>query len=88
MENIKKLYIDGTSPCKLNSDNLRSTNTSGVTGVWFDKSRGLWVSEITFKRKKYFLGRFSDKNDAITIRKEAEKEIFGDFLKWYKENVE
>lgn len=83
---IKELYAEGTAPCKLTeSKKPRSTNTSGVTGVWFDKKRNLWCAEIMFKRHKYHLGRRADKADAIALRKRAEKEIFGNFLEWYYE---
>lgn len=84
-EKIKELYVDGTAPCKLNSK-IRYTNTSGVTGVWYDKTRNKWCAEITFKGKKYNLGRYEEKIDAINIRKSAEEEIFGEFLKWYEDN--
>ena len=87
-EKIKELYVDGTAPCKLDGNKIRSTNTSGTTGVWFDKSRGKWSVEIMFKKKKYFLGRYDKKEDAIAIRKAAEEEIFGGFLEWYKNNKE
>lgn len=80
----KSLYVEGTAPCKLNGNNIRSTNTSGVTGVWYDKRRGKWTAEIVFQKKKHYLGRFEDKEEAIKVRKEAEKNIFGDFLKWYE----
>lgn len=83
---VKSLYVDGTAPCKLDGSRIRSTNTSGVTGVYYDKSRNLWVAEIMFKHKKYHLGRYTKKEDAIVARKTAEEEIFGDFLKWYEEN--
>lgn len=86
LEHIKKLYVDGTAPCKLNGENIRSTNTSGVTGVWFDKTREKWCAEIMFKKKKYYLGRYEKKEDAIAIRKIAEEEIFGSFLEWYEKN--
>lgn len=82
---IKQLYISGTAPCKLDSSKLRNTNTSGKTGVWYDTSRDLWCAEITFRRKKYFLGRFSRLEDAIKVRQEAEEQIFGSFLEWYKQ---
>lgn len=83
---VKDLYIADTAPHKLaESKHPRSTNTSGVTGVWYDKSRGAWVAEIMFQKKKYFLGRRVKKEDAIKLRKRAEKEIFGQFLEWYEE---
>lgn len=80
VENIKKLYVNGTAPCKLNGGTIRSTNTSGVTGVWWDGKRRRWCAEIMFKKKKYFLGRYAKKEDAIAVRKEAEKKLFGEFL--------
>jgi hypothetical protein len=83
-DNAKALYIAGTAPCKLKeSSSPRSTNTSGRTGVWFDKTRGAWCAEIMFRRKKNFLGRRALKEDAIRLREQAEKELFGDFLAWY-----
>ncbi|MBR1390892.1 MAG: hypothetical protein IJ567_05550 [Lachnospiraceae bacterium] len=84
IEKIKGLYAEGTAPCKLNGDNIRSTNTSGITGVWHDKARNKWCAEIMFKKKKYFLGRYEKKEEAILVRKTAEKEIFGNFLEWYE----
>lgn len=83
-EKVKELYVEGTAPCKLDGNNIRSTNTSGATGVWFDKSRGKWCAEIMLKRKKYYLGRYENKVDAIAARKEAEKVVFGEFLEWYE----
>ena len=51
-EKIEELFVDGTAPCKLDGDRIRTTNTSGTTGVWFDKSRGKWCAEIMFKKKE------------------------------------
>jgi hypothetical protein len=53
--------------------------------VCWDKSRGKWKADIRFRGKKYNLGRFDDINDAIEARKEAEKQLFGNFLEWYEE---
>lgn len=85
-EKIKQLYVDGTAPCKIDNPRIRATNTSGVTGVYYDKSRGKWVAEIMFRKQKYYLGRYDKKEDAIAVRKEAEKRIFGEFLEWYNSN--
>ena len=87
-ENIKKLFVDGTAPCKLNGSKIRKTNTSGTTGVWYDKARGKWVAEIMFKKKAYHLGRYSQKKDAISARKIAEEKIWGDFLTWYEQYIQ
>lgn len=63
---------------------MLKNNTSGVTGVSFDKTRGKWTAQIVFKGKNYYLGRYIEKKDAIVARKEAEKHLFGDFLQWFK----
>lgn len=81
-ENTKKIVVDGTVPCRLQTS-LSSSNTSGCTGVHYDKRSQKWIARLMFKRKKYPLGSYSDFNDAVNARKRAEKEIYGPFLEWY-----
>ena len=57
----------------------RSTNTSGVPGVYFRKDTQKWVACIRHNYKKIALGCFSNKEDAIKARKEAEKIYIGEF---------
>lgn len=73
-------FVAGTMPAKLHSKKTKA-NKSGVVGVNWDKSRGKWQASIKFKGKKYNLGRFDDFSEAVEVRKEAEKELFGNFLK-------
>jgi hypothetical protein len=47
-------------------------NSSGYTGVVWDKDRNKWASAINVHRKTIHLGRFANKEDAIKARKEAE----------------
>lgn len=80
-EAVKSLYQDGTAPCKLReAERPRSSNTSGVTGVWWDASRKKWAAEIVFRRVKLFLGRYDNREDAIAARKEAESRVFDEYL--------
>lgn len=80
-------FVDGTQIAKISINKKPGkANKSGVVGVNWDKSRGKWQASIRFKGYKYNLGRFDDIQDAIDARKEAEKNIFGNFLIWY-ENV-
>jgi len=58
---------------------LFSTNTSGVTGVFFDRERNRWVADITYNHKRICIGRFSSKRDAIIARLEKEIELFKEF---------
>ena len=58
---------------------IRSDNKSGVTGVIWGKQRKKWRSYICVNGKSYHLGEFKDKEDAIKARKQAEKELFGEY---------
>lgn len=78
-----KAFINGTQPSKLTSTPT-AANKSGVVGVNWDKARGKWQAGIRFKGKRYNLGRYEHLQDAIDARETAEKEMFGDFLKWYE----
>ena len=48
-------------------------NTSGMKGVHFHKNKNKWHSQITISGKKLHLGYFTDIEDAIKARKEAEE---------------
>lgn len=56
-----------------------STNTSGVTGVYFDRQRGKWAASISYNKKRMLIGRFATKEDAVLARLEKESELFKDF---------
>ena len=70
------LYVDDTSLRQVFSDKIYKNNTSGSRGVY--QSRGLWAANITYKKKKYFLGRYAKQEDAIRARKRAEAWIRDD----------
>lgn len=84
--------VEGTNIPIISKKSLNSNNTSGITGVTWDKSRNMWQAFITFKGINYYLGRRSDKKEAAKLRVEAEKNLFGNFLNWYnkefKEHVD
>ena len=58
-------------------------NASGRVGVYFNKNRNKWTAHIKFQGKYYFLGNYDKFEDACKARDIAEKEIHGEFLKWY-----
>ena len=51
-----------------------SRNTSGVTGVFWDERRGKWRAVIMGNGKNKYLGRFTDFDEAVAVRKAAEAE--------------
>lgn len=74
--------VDGTRLCQINGKRkVNKNNASGVTGVHFDKERGMWVAQITFQRQCHNLGRFKTMEEAINARKAAEEEFFGKYRK-------
>lgn len=84
LKHITGLTEYGTNPSLLKRKDPPVTNTSGCKGVSYCKDRGKWEAYITFRKKRYHLGRYINKKDAIAARKEAEERIFGNFLEWYE----
>lgn len=58
---------------------LRKDNKSGCTGVWWDRSKNKWLVNISLYGKKLFLGRYSDYDVAVEVRKKAEQKYFGEW---------
>ena len=56
--------------------NISTNNTSGITGVVWDKSRNKWFARIKIDYKTINLGRYTSKDLAIAARKNAEKQYF------------
>lgn len=83
MENL--ILVEGTSVAILerNRGKLRKNNKSGHTGI-FQASDGRWVAYINFRKKRYWLGRYTCLADAIQARQQGEA-LHEDFLKWYYE---
>lgn len=86
-------HIDG-NPSNNKIDNLRlathqqnmhnrkvgTNNKSGVPGVHLSRY-GTWKAWIQFKGKTIHLGSYAEKEDAVKVRKEAEKKYFGEFVR-------
>lgn len=58
-------------------------NTSGFTGVSWDKRVNKWVAEIKINYKRYRLGFFDNKEDAIRAREIAAENA----IEYYQETV-
>lgn len=57
-------------PQKINTRNsrMKSNNSSGITGVVWDKSRNKWKAQIMVNYKCIFIGRSSSIEEAIELR--------------------
>ena len=56
-----------------------SNNTSGVIGVYLDKSNNKWYAQIHRNKKCVNLGSFDTIEEATEARKLAELEIYGEY---------
>jgi len=73
-------YIDGTCVEQIRAKTVRKNNTSGVPGVDWHASAGLWRAMICFKGKRYYLGSYRNFEDAVEARKRGEAELHDRFL--------
>ena len=70
LENLR----DVTNHENQKNQTMYKTNTSGHVGVCWDKGRGNWNAQIQIDGKRKNLGRYVDLQDAIDVRKAAEKQ--------------
>lgn len=83
-EIMKKSWVYDTNLFAISGNrSVNKNNTSGYNGVSYLAKNGVWRAYITFRKKQYALGCFKNIEDAVAARKEAEKNIYGNFLEWY-----
>ena len=58
---------------------IYSNNTSGVSGVNWDKESQKWRARLWANGVMHHLGRFDNFDDAVAARIEAEEKYFGEF---------
>ena len=79
-------FVEGTCLERITCSKKASNNTSGFRGV-YRRENGRWRAAIGFQGKVYNLGTFSEMEDAIKARKEAEERLYQPLLKKYREKV-
>lgn len=65
----------------------RNNNTSGYKGVWFDKTRNKWVSEIKISGRKIFIGRYEDIKEAAFTRLYTETLLHKEYMSIENKNT-
>ena len=58
---------------------IKKNNTSGITGVSWNKQRCMWQAYIQYKHVSYNLGFYDNKEDAIKIRLKYESKLMKEF---------
>lgn len=79
MNNRRNNFRFATRSQQVVNQDLRVHNTSGITGVSWDKWNCVWKAYITVNKNLINLGSFFVKKDAIIARLKAEAEYFGEF---------
>lgn len=79
--NPKHLRIT-TQTYNLANTKIRSDNTSGYKGVSWDKSRGLWLAQLTKGGKSILSKRFKNLGDAVKEYRSKAKEHFGEYARF------
>ena len=78
-DNRKKNLRMGTKHGNQRNQGLQTNNTSGVTGVNWDKTNQKWLVRLVIDKRCVCSGRFIDKKDAIAARRQAEIKYFGEY---------
>ena len=80
--------VDGTFLSILvASKELRPDNSSGHTGVCYNKVRDNWKAYIDFQKQRINIGEFKNKEEAIRARKAMETRLHDSFISKNLENL-
>jgi len=63
---------------------IKNNNTSGFPGVVLCKQTSKWRVMIKVNKKTIYFGRYKNLDDAIAIRKHAEKQYFGEWTRHHE----
>lgn len=66
-----RTFVAGTCLEIIASEKLHVNNTSGCTGV--SMNRGKWMAYIAYAGKYFYLGKYGERDEAVSVRKEAER---------------
>lgn len=80
-------HYDKTCVSIIKRKKPNQNNKLGKKGVYFDKSRKKYMTQIMFKRKRYQLGRYDTLEEAVRVRQDAESKLHDNFIEWYEKNV-
>lgn len=69
----------------ISKQQANSNSKSDVRGVHWCSSKNKWIATLSFQKKLVLNKTFSNKEDAIKARKEAEEKYFKPILEKYKE---
>lgn len=78
-DNRKLNLRESTNSQNCMNHKLKVNNTSGVSGVSWDKKSKKWHSRIGINNKEISLGFYENFNEAVKVRKQAEEKYHREF---------
>ena len=75
IENLREV----TKSQNIQNSKIRSDNTTGVKGVYWDKSNSKWQVQMRMKGKLKYLGRYTTLKEAKAVVKEAREKYHGEY---------
>lgn len=79
LNNLESNLRPATYQENARNHSLLSNNTSGFTGVSWDKKMSKWRSYIVINKQQIHLGLYINKEDAVIARLKAEAKYYGEF---------
>lgn len=79
LNNRRSNFRSATASENMCNRSLFKNNKSGVTGVWWNNKHEKWAAYIKKHNVQYHLGLFTNKDDAVRARLNAEVKYFGEF---------
>lgn len=79
LDNRKENLRPATTTENARNHNKQRNNTSGFIGVTWDAYHKKWAVHIHIDKKRKKIGRFSNKDDAVIARLQAEAKYYGEF---------
>ena len=83
---LRDMILEDTNVALIRKKEPNKNTTTGIRGVSWCTSKQKYIATITFQKKQYYLCSSTDIEICKEARNEAEKQIFGNFIKWYEEN--
>ena len=69
--------VDNSQNCM--NRKIRKDNTSGVPGVCWQKNEGCWRVQIQINKVRTYIGKFTDFEEAVRVRKKAEEKYYREY---------
>ena len=79
LDNRRENLRNASRAQNVRNQRIRTSNTSGVKGVTWNKAKGKWVAFICVNGKKRYLGQFISLEDASSAYRAASKDLHGEF---------